>query len=202
MKKILLSTVLVVMAGAMNISAQSEINFTVKAGLNLSKTTYKDMCHRPGFNVGLGVEWTENHKFALETGLYCSEARGKYGKFHIGGNKTTDYNFRLINLQLPILAKYYFYEGLHAYAGPYVEYKMANKSKPRYLNVISATDNFYCGGMAGLGYLFKSGLLVSADYMFGLKNYDCAYGSKGTPGRHKSVDSKNSTFRFNIGWRF
>jgi opacity protein-like surface antigen len=220
MKKVLLS--FVIMAGAMSISAQSEFHFIVKGGLNASTITNlsgtresEDVSKvetdwKTGFNIGAGLEWNPNGKVGIETGLYYSE----YGtKYRSEGLTTVSYTTGISHLQIPVLAKYYVYKGFNIFAGPQIGYRLSSKTKPGNLyNLYGKKLNY--SAIAGLGYQFNSGLLISANYIYGLTNLDGpSYesslsggsdtgGSYGPAVPYKSIDAKIRAFQFNIGWRF
>lgn len=102
-------------------------------------------------------------------------------------------------INVPLLAKAYTKSGLNVFAGPQLGLNVSEK--------IVITDNnnrvttlktddimpLDLSVMIGVGYQFKRGFLLSANYNIGITNVADNYGDE---------PSRNGVFQFNAGWRF
>lgn len=131
MKKLLL--MLVVVASTITINAQSDLAFSVEAGLNLTKFTGDagdDCSMKPGFNIGVMVDVPFTDAIFLKSGLKYTQRGFK--------EKEGDYKYKQTYgcLQIPILASYHLAlsDGieLQAAVGPYFGIALHGKWKEEY----------------------------------------------------------------------
>lgn len=162
-----------------------------KIGLNLSDMTgeFFEGGMKVGLNAGLSTEYRFSNVFAIEPGIFYSMQGIKDGDIV----RKNDY------INVPLLAKAYTKSGLNVFAGPQLGLNVSEK--------IVITDNnnrvttlktddimpLDLSVMIGVGYQFKRGFLLSANYNIGITNVADNYGDE---------PSRNGVFQFNAGWRF
>jgi len=182
-------------------SAQKQFYVIPKVGINLSTITNVDSDWKYGLNIGCGVEWNAIPKFAIESGLYFSQLGTKN---LIEANDARRKNIKLNYIQLPLIAKYYFHEGFNVFIGPQVGYRVGYSHTP-YIDIVTFDEkDFNFDAIGGVGYQFNFGLLLSASYIIGFTNLDyCLHPNmEDSPMKYERSNNRNSTFQFNIGWRF
>jgi hypothetical protein len=194
-------TCLLLLLVTMHASAR-EFRFIPRAGLNLANTTNTGGSMKPGLNFGIATEYMFTPVFAAETGLYYSlqGARFKFASVDL----KHDY------LNIPILAKLYVYKGLNFFVGPQFGIKMS-------VNKLSYSDDnnggklidsdmtkpFDAAAVIGAGYLFRTGLVISANANIGLTNKAKDSFVSGDEIIQVSNQSyKNMVIQFNFGYRF
>lgn len=184
---------------ASHVYAQKKVYVTPKAGIVLSNITNIDSDMQSGLHIGCGVEWRMMPQLGIETGLYYA---GYGADKVIRTQHAQPLTVKIDYFQLPLLAKYYAYKGLHLFAGPQLGYKINTSEKPYIMLNYGKKVDF--DGVAGIGYQFDFGFVVSANYVVGLTSNDQnVYGStNGESLAYKSLNCRNSAFQFNIGWRF
>lgn len=199
MKRIILLLIVFV---ACRLSAQ-EFHLIPKVGLNLAGITGEsdnDGSIRPGLNMGLGVDVMWNQRIGVETGVYYS-MQGNKSKGGKGGY--ISYTTILDYINLPVYVKGNIYKGLYLFAGPQFGFNIIQKSHSSSDAVPSLTIDmnvirkFDCSLGIGAGYQWKCGLLVSANYNFGLT--DAWKSSIDWADRKKSC---NNVCQLNVGWAF
>lgn len=181
---------------ALQINAQ-EFHFAPRLGMNIANLTNSGADSRIGLNVGFAGEMMLNPTFAIESGLYYS----------MQGAKEGDLKLNIDYINLPILAKYYAYQGLNFFAGPQLSFKASSKVKAGSISVDTPDGmikNFDLGLNIGAGYQFDMGLQLSASYTYGLIGVlDTDVASEIAGISLKSKDNgNNSVIRINVGWRF
>lgn len=162
-----------------------------KIGLNLSDMTgeYFEGGMKIGLNAGLSTEYQFSKVFAIEPGIFYSMQGIKDGD----NIRKNDY------INIPLLAKAYIKSGLNIFAGPQFGFNVSEKIVMTDNNNIVTTlktDEIMpldLSAMIGMGYQFKSGFLLSANYNIGITNVADNYGDE---------PSRNGVFQFNAGWRF
>ncbi|MDR2921536.1 MAG: PorT family protein [Tannerella sp.] len=186
---------LILLAGCIfQSSAQQEFHFTPKAGINLANiygTGGTDL--KPGLNIGFSAEWMLLPKFSIEPGVFYSMQGCKF---------ESDTEIKLDYINIPILAKYYIVKGFNVFAGP----QFGFNTKAELDNAITNEDTdvkdyiktFDFGMAAGLGYQFDMGLMVSTGFNWSFLNQ--AKESKFFDLENDKYH--NTTFQFNVGWRF
>lgn len=173
-------------------SAQQELHFIPKIGVNLANTYGTGGTDlKAGLNAGLSAEWMLLPKFSIEPGVFYSM---QGCKFQSGTQVKMDY------VNIPVLAKYYLVKGLHVFAGPQfgfnVKAELDNAITNEDSDVKSYVKTFDIGIASGLGYQFDMGLMVSAGFNWSLSNnIKEKYILEEDKYRH-------AVFQLNAGWRF
>lgn len=182
-----------------NIFSQNKFHVIPKVGLNLSTITNVDSDWKSGLNIGCGVEWLPFSQIGFESGVYYTNLGADNV---ILKNSNAYMAVKISYLQLPLMVKYYAYKGLHAFAGPQVGYKISSSEKP--VSMLNYGKDFDFSAIIGLGYQFDFGLLLSANYVAGFTTNDQSFLSSinGEQVVYKSLNCRNSTLQFNVGWRF
>mgnify|MGYP001128851493 CR=1 FL=1 len=169
MKRFLLS--LAVITFALGANAQSDINFGVKAGLNLSSLKMSaegisaSFDTKVGFHVGGFAEINVAESFAIQPELMYSTAGAK---LNTGGMKATT---NLSYISVPVLAKYKV-SGFGVYLGPEVGFLASAKSKSdgESYDDKDSYKSINFSGVLGAEYTLESGLGFNARYVAGLAN--------------------------------
>ena len=103
-------------------SAQSELAFGIKGGVNFSNLTgdgfdeFDDDSARTSFNLGALVEIPVTEKFAIQPEVFYSGQ----GFDLVQREDAEDTEFQLDYINVPVLAKIYLVQGLYLEAGPQV----------------------------------------------------------------------------------
>ena len=174
--------------------AQNEFSFTPKVGLNIANVSGTGGTDpRYGVNVGFSVEKMFLPQFALESGVYYSMQGTKFP--HSNTSTNLDY------INVPILAKYYVFNGLNVFAGPQLGFNVKAEVKGDFVGeTIDYKDyikTFDPALVLGLGYQFDMGLSVSANYNWGFLNQ-----MKNNSYAGVEDDNHNHVIQVNVGWRF
>ena len=216
-KKKLLLTVLVLFSF---ISVHSQdIRFGAKMGLNLARIGgdnystelygignygYGIIGTRTGFHIGAIAEIPLKDKLFLQPEiLYSSE--GSTWKWGLGESKT-----KLDFIRLPVLAKYYFIEGLSAEAGPVFGFLINAKreefdpSKTYNVFVIRDVINEYktidAALAIGATYRLNMGIFFSLRYNKGLLNINKGY--TGELFDYRPAKNQSNVFQVSAGYSF
>lgn len=213
MKRILLMIAAILMA----ISADAQVQFGVRGGLNVSKESDQiittivgngvateeinfsnDMKWRAGVNVGGFVNIPENDKFDLEIGLSYSMQGYDDKIFEIDGRgeKTLDHNVTSHYLTIPIAEKFYptgkgFYMELGPQLGILLSKKATVGGGDSYTPFKDDNRTLDFGILGGVGYVFPSGMFLNARYIHGLTE-TCKVFSGG----------KNRNLQLSLGYLF
>lgn len=174
MKKIFLTVIAVCSFGLAN--AQEGIKFGVKAGLNF--TTFgrdSDATGKTGFYVGGLADFTITDIFHIQPELLYSNEGAEDAKL--------DY------IRIPIMAKYYVYQGLSIQAGPEIAFKIA--AEDDFLDETTKSIDFALG--IGAGYELPNGLFFDLRYNAGLTNINDT---------DTGFDVNNTGFQIGAGYRF
>ena len=173
------------------VSAQ-EFHFIPKIGLNFANMTNSDGSMKPGLNIGVAGEVMMTNNFAIEPGIFYS-MQGAKGKGESSGLKIkNDY------LNIPVLAKFYVWEGVSVDLGPQLGFALNGKNKTKSGGTEVKTDIDHLNTVdlsfaMGLSYDFNMGLVVSARYNLGLTNVI----EKDIVG-----NNQNRVFQLSAGWKF
>ncbi len=188
MKKIVIVFILaLITTGA---SAQG-VDFGIKAGVNFANisdakqgATNLDFSGKTGVVVGAFVGAKLNDRFGVQADLLYSQQGAEFD----GGEFDLDY------VNVPIVAKIYFFKGLHFQAGPQFGVIVNDEAKTLVGEVINdiAVNDFDVSGVVGLGYDVPLGLRLEARYNFGLSDVPDAPGASG----------KNSVVTLSLGYSF
>ena len=193
-KHFIISVILLVFIQG-SLVAQSEFNFTPKVGLNIANISGTGGTDpRYGVNVGFSVEKMILPKFALESGVFYS----MQGMRFTSGNLDVNLDY----LNVPILAKYYVFNGLNLFAGPQLGFNVKAETKGSIVDeTIDYKDyikTFDPALVFGLGYQFDMGLCISASYNWSILNHSKNDKYVG----FEDDNYRNHVLQFNIGWRF
>lgn len=205
MKNIL--SILALMAVAYNANAQQHFKIGAKAGVNfstLSNVSKGEML--PGFYVGAVSEFKITEKFSFQPELvYSSQgAKNVYTETVAAVTAHHHNHDKLEYINLPLLAKYYFTQGLSVELGPQfgLLLKATNEDEVT-IDGVEVKENrdfkdevnaFDFGVGAGLAYELSNGFFVNARYNLGLTNV-----GKST----KYYDgSKNGVTNLGLGYKF
>ncbi len=195
MKKLLLLVMAIAFIGS--VKAQSELTFGPKVGLNVTNVTHSDGDNKLSINAGVFAAYRLNDWLGIQTELLYSR-QGWRDKVDIDGDDNVKAHFRVNYLNIPVLARFYVWEGLSVDLGPQIGIGLNAKQKYKYngstvkdkihdLNTIEFSFDM------GLSYEFDYGLILSARYNLGLSN---VFG-KDTFGD----DNKNHVFQVSLGYR-
>lgn len=186
MKKLLF---LLMLLTALPLCAQ-KWSIAPRVGVNLTNILGGDVggSMKTGLNIGAGVEYRFTRVFALEPGVYYS----------MQGFKDEDITLKSDYINIPLLAKAYIKSGFHVFGGPQLGIKILEKIKYTEDQVNLTMDSDYIlpldfSLVAGMGYQFNMGFLLTANYNIGISQ-----------ARHNDgiTQSRNSVFQISAGWRF
>ncbi|WP_440998498.1 porin family protein [Fodinibius sp. SL11] len=186
--------------GFQNTHAQ-DIRFGAKAGADFSNWHGKDVKDADlnthiRFHAGAFAEIPVAKAWNLESGLYISQKGFEANQEILG------FNFDVTNtstyLDLPVLAKYGMTKNFNVFLGPQFSYLLNNKVPYEFEGEkdtdkgVSGFKKFDLGAVGGMGYQFNNGLLVSANYDFGLLKMDDVTNTK----------AYNRVIKISAGYRF
>ena len=198
LKFVLTSTFII--CGFLNTYAQ-DIHFGVKAGADLSNWRGEDVNNADlntnvSFHAGAFAEIPLSKTWNFESGIYISQ-KGFQADEEILGT-TLDIKSTSTYLDVPILAKYSVTSNYNIFLGPQASILLNNKVTYEFDGEketdkgVSGFKRFDLGVVAGMGYQFKSGLLFSANYDFGLLSVDDVTNTK----------AYNRVVKISAGYRF
>ena len=186
-----LKSFLFVTAMLVDVGANAQFSFGLKAGLNLSTITNTENTKMQfGYKAGPSVEYAFEPNMAVQSGLFLSSQRMKAKKT----NFKTEANY----LQLPVCFAYKIpiasNAKMYLNAGPYFAYGLFGKSDfgfDRKEDTFGGDnlENFDMGATFGAGaevFKFNLGL----NYDFGITEV------------WKDSKSRNSNFWFSVGYKF
>lgn len=212
MKKILLVIAVILMA----ISADAQVQFGVRGGLNVSRESDQiitavienggteeinfsnDMKWRAGVNVGGFVNIPESDMFDLEIGLSYSMLgyNDKIIEIDGRGEKKLDHNVTSHYLTIPVAEKFYpTGKGFYLELGPQLGILLSKKATvgggDSYTPFKDDNRTLDFGILGGVGYVFPSGMFLNARYIHGLTE-TCKVFSGG----------KNRNLQLSLGYLF
>jgi hypothetical protein len=174
------------------------------AGPNLNYLGYYDKVttiegKNTSFHAGIFYQKNINKYFAVQPALLFSVRGGKIK------NIDSTINARLMNIELPINFLY-LYKGLVFGAGPNFSYglngKLKSNSKER--NAYNASESFErtlkrfeLGGNFMIGYTFKQGVFITANFSRGFTNI-----YKGDGSAPNNIRAGTRTFGVSLGYMF
>lgn len=194
MKKLLLSLSLVAIAF---ISANAQVTFGVKAGLNLStwtgsdasSTNFPGKAMKAGLNIGAQVAIPVSSNFSVQPEAVYS----------MQGVKVTGGTYELDYINIPVLAMYRFHgSNFSAGTGPQIGFLTTAKAKPSGGTSTDIKDQLQSTDFAwafNFAYMTNMGLGFNARYNLGLSTID-----KGTGGTKDKVN--NSVIQLGAFWNF
>lgn len=212
MKKILL----IIAVALMTVSADAQVQFGVRGGLNVSKESDQivtvvienggtqeinfsnDMKWRAGVNVGGFVNIPESDMFDLEIGLSYSMLGYNDNIIELDGRgeKKLDNNVTSHYLTIPIAEKYSptgngFYLELGPQLGILLSKKASIDGGESYTPFKDDNRTLDFGILGGVGYVFQNGMFLNARYIHGLTE-TCKVFSGG----------KNRNLQISLGYLF
>ena len=179
MKKLIVAIVAIFMGTT---AFSQEIDLGIKAGANFSNISdASGLSNKTGFQAGIfgGIKFTD--KVGVQADLLYSQQGAKF--------KLGDFDLTYINL--PIVVKYYLFQGLNLQAGPQFGFVVDDKISTA-IGDISKAEDFDLSGVIGAGYDFPFGIRLDARYNFGLTEVSKTDG----------LDGKNSVFSVALGYSF
>ena len=181
-------------------SAQSRFGYGPKVALNLSSVNLDNLKEisvdnkmRVGMAFGGFATFEVNYWLGLQADVMYS-IQGAKLKFPTDAGKV---NGKLVAnyINIPIVAKFYPFEGMHIHAGPDVSFLVRKKLERDGTKLDADFHNVDFSIVVGAGYEFDFGLSIDLRYDIGmvdiLKKVD---GEK--------IRSKNGVFQLGVGWRF
>ncbi len=191
------------MAGVFMLAGTSmaqESGFGAKLGLNLASQSglddvYSSSGMRTSLHIGAYYNYMISDKFAIQPELVYS-AQGHTGTIDFGplGGGELDVVGRFDYINIPILAKYYFTEGLHLHAGIQLGFNIGAKIEIDGESEDAEDVNGFDAALPiGLGYELSNGLNFTARYNLGLTN---TYSGEG------DFDIKNNVVQISVGYQF
>lgn len=195
MKKIIL--LLCASIFVINVSAQS-FGYGPRIGANASMILDRAYDMQYNFNAGAFFELDLSTEWSVEiAGIYSRQGM-KYSKMPISLTKTAETNFKLDYVNIPIVAKYYPWKGLNIFLGP--ELNILTSAKSKTVGVAGETSlwsqyqKYNISGVAGIGYTWECGFLITAQYSNTLLSI------------YRSSANMEKTYggvaQINVGWRF
>lgn len=168
-----------------NLAAQ-EAQFGAKAGVNFASLDgeVKGLEGRTGFHIGLVAEFAANGGFSVQPELL-------YSSVGAGASNDDDASLEFSYISIPVMAKYYIFNGLSLEAGPQISFNVAAKADgDGPARNIDGVELFELGGGIGAGYQAASGIFFQARYVLGI---------------HNAIDFpglKNRVFQLSAGYKF
>ena len=191
-------TLLITLLIGINTTAQNEFKIGAKAGFNYSgfnvngSSSYSDGY---GYQFGFIGEYKISNSFSLQPeAIYIIKSGGLGTPSDLpSGLITSDLTY----IDIPINAKYYFFDGFSAEFGPQLDILVNEEtSVDFYDNNQSDSDiNFETNGIQfslnlGISYLIIDKYLLQFRYSYGLSNV------------YKELEAKNTVFAFSVGYFF
>lgn len=184
MKKLLLSAAFAV-CSVIAVNAQ-EIKFGVKAGPQITNLTGDDMYDELDSKFGFHAGVYANIKFGGDQFAFQPELL-----FSTQGAKTDNTKLNLTYLNVPLMVKWYAYEGFNVEFGPQVGFNMSAKAKyDDHSADIDDIETIDFGLNIGAGYELESGINFGIRYGLGLTEIA------------KEEGPKNSVFSLSVGYTF
>ncbi|ELR73842.1 hypothetical protein C900_00006 [Fulvivirga imtechensis AK7] len=214
MKKVLLSIFAVIAFAA---TSNAQVNFGVKAGLNLADLASSEdefeADSKIGLHLGGYVELSLSDKFALQPELVYS-AQGAKSEFSgeedlgggIIGTYSEEYNLKLNYLNVPVLFKFKPSESFYIGAGPQLGLLLSANSEYDYtvtasgISVSDSGEEDVKDEMKGmdLSFAIGAGLELESGLNFGLR-YN--YGLSDVYDKNEGDAVRNSVLQFSVGFR-
>lgn len=205
MKKLALFVVLTLVTFVA--SAQSTINWSVKAGVgiaNLTGSDIEDTKAKFGYKLGVGLECPFDQTWSLQTGLNLVSKGAKSDKYDAEGAEG-QVKVNAMYLELPVMAAARFVvdntTNIVISAGPYLGVGVGGKSKVEAkaggTKVTVEEDTF--GDDAFRRFDFGLGIGVAAEFDRIVVGLD---GQFGLNKLHKDVNAKNLSAFLTVGYKF
>lgn len=183
MKKLMIAVVAIFVGTT---AFSQEIDLGIKAGANFANITdASNLSNKTGFQAGIfgGIKFTD--KVGIQADMLYSQQGAEFD----GGE------FDLTYINVPIVVKYYLFQGLNLQAGPQFGFIVEDKITFDVFGDISRkakAEEFDMSAVVGAGYDFPFGVRLDARYNFGLTDVSKDSGAEG----------KNSVFSLALGYSF
>ncbi|ALU28106.1 porin family protein [Myroides odoratimimus] len=215
MRKITLSLVAALAIGFSANAQTPDVKIGAKGGLNISNlTNINNTSSLTSFHIGAVAEIFVNERFSIQPELLYS-AQGTSVDIdemtYVGLNKARlemDTEMRVNYINVPIMAKYYLWEGLNVQVGPqfgFLTSAKAHINKMRVdgvkIDVPSSSNNesikdqfksFDFGVNFGAGYELPVGVFFDARYNIGISKVN----------KEGSDAARNGVFQLSVGYKF
>ena len=156
-----------------------ELKLGIKAGANFATiTNVTDASTKTGFHAGAFAGLKFGDKIGLQADILYSQQ----------GAEFSGQDFDLTYVNVPVVLKYYLFQGLNIQAGPQFGFVVDDNIKEIFSS-ISEAENSDVSGIVGVGSDLPFGLVVDGRYNFGFT--DVVKGS-----------GKNSVFLLSLGYSF
>lgn len=162
------------------------LDLGIKAGVNfatLNDATNLD--NRTGFVAGAFVGAKLSDNVGIQADLLYSQQGAEFE-----GEK-----FDLNYVNVPVVAKFFVFKGLHIHAGPQFGFKIDDNTQSLFGELFNdaAVKDFDLSGVAGIGYDLPLGIRIEGRYNFGLSDV----------GEEDEFEfGKNSVYTLSIGYSF
>jgi hypothetical protein len=188
MKKVKIFLVAVLISAA---GISQSIDLGVKAGINFSSINLENVGSSSvtGFQAGVFA----GLKFSDKLGLQADVLYSKQGAELTVSNILEEIDLSYVNV--PIVLKYYVFQGLNIQVGPQFGFVINDNIKEILKGQVDA-KSADVSGVVGLGYDLPLGLRVDARYNFGFS--DVLDGI--VPGQTTEGDSSNKVFSIAVGY--
>jgi len=212
MKKALLIISLTILTSTA-VQSQEKVQFGVKGGVNFMNMTSDflyDKVNKTGFQLGGLAEIPFGNRFSLQPEILYSThgAKGKVAMLFVpypGAPAPPPYyeEYKLGYIQVPILAKIYFFKNFSFELGPSFNFLTSDKkisthtdSSGNYSRSDSSgfAENFEFSGVVGVSYKLKAGIFGSARYVNGF--------TAAIDRDPYFEDVKNTGFQLGVGFMF
>ncbi|MFD2517313.1 porin family protein [Salinimicrobium flavum] len=168
--------------------AYSQVDFGIKAGLNIARADYNirdaNPEGRPGLFFGSVVDFYLSERFSLQPELSYSREGIRDGSIDF--------------LNIPVALKWYFAEGIHLNAGPQLGIVVDAEGGTTGLN------NLNFSGLVGLGYETPGGFMFDTRFVQGITSIidkDFRIDS-GMGYMISGIKAWTQTLQFSIGYKF
>jgi len=175
-------------------TANAQIQFGAKAGVNISTFTGNDATGANslvGFHFGGQVQIPIAEALSLQPELLYSGQGAK------GTSNGADYSLHVNYLNIPVLIKYTSSVGFYGETGPQIGFKLSSKFKQG--GTSTTAEGFKSTDFSwafGIGYLTSTNIGIDARYNLGLSNIESSDGS-GT-----NFTIKNGVFQLGVFYLF
>jgi len=183
MKKITLLLVVILISAS---GFSQEIDFGAKVGVNFSGST--------GFLVGGFAGMKLNEKMGLQADLLYSSQGIKVQTTTI--TSVTEEKIDLSYVNIPIVFKYYIFQGLNIQAGPQFGFKISDKVDSSLEAGKQKAKSVAIAGVIGVGYELPMGFRVEARYNIGLTDVLEPIGA------NVQIPGKNDVLSLAVGYAF
>jgi hypothetical protein len=203
MKKL---TLLIAIMVSLSFVARAQMNFGVKAGLNMATLSGDDVENasmKPNYQVGGVLNFNVTDAISLQPGLILA---GKGSN----NSENSDFTLSMNYLEIPVNAVYNI-SGFQVFAGPYLGLGLFGKEKYadddydiEFTSDVDPTNtsqdksyynSFDYGINAGLGYKLNDAIQIQANYGLGLANV-----FPKVDGQDPSIEANNSVIQLTVSY--